>query len=158
MILNSDLIKWNDKSALDQAKHPGKGLIPKVLKRVKRIWRINYELSLKKKVSKEHSLEISSHDSHFLFFISTGRKYLFNWGTPDFGMPSDVDRLTVSLHSPNGRPVMRSVQGDCKSCEPTIHFDRGNPNIFLNQPITMGWCQPIGGHIQYPVKVIMTPG
>ena len=36
------------------------------------------------------------------------------------------------------------------SCEPTIHGDWGNPNLYLDQPITKGWCQPMGGHASHP--------
>ena len=71
-----------------------------------------------------------------------------------------LDSLTVSLHSLNGRhlPAVKAVQGDCqwenvgnshRSHEPTIHCDWGNPNLYLDQPITIGWCQPVGGHVSY---------
>ena len=70
--------------------------------------------------------------------------------------PAVIDCFTVSLHSSNGRqmPAIRAEQGDCerplnsgnshRSCEPTKHCDWGNPNLYLDQPITKEWCQPIG--------------
>ena len=73
-------------------------------------------------------------------------------------MDGHVDSLTVSLHGPNGRhlPAVRAVQRDCewplKNCgsfyrsrQPTIHWDWGNPNLYLDQPITKGW-----DHVSYP--------
>ena len=27
----------------------------------------------------------------------------------------------------------------------------GNPNLYLDQPITKGWCQPYGHHVSYPM-------
>ena len=26
-----------------------------------------------------------------------------------------------------------------------------NPNLYLDQPITKGWCQPLVGHVPYPI-------
>ena len=34
--------------------------------------------------------------------------------------------------------------------EPTVHHSWGNPNLYLGQSVTKGWCQPIGGHVSYP--------
>ena len=53
-----------------------------------------------------------------------------------------------------------AVQGDCQwpqknggnshqSYEPTIHCNWVNPNLYLEQPITKGWCQPIRSHASY---------
>ena len=39
---------------------------------------------------------------------------------------------------------------------PTVHVNlecivtQGSPNLYLDQPIIKGWCQPIVGHISYP--------
>ena len=37
-----------------------------------------------------------------------------------------------------------------RSLEPRMHCDWGNHNLYLDQPITKWWCQPIGGHALYP--------
>ena len=40
--------------------------------------------------------------------------------------------------------------GNChQSHKSTIHCDWGNPNLYLDQPITRGWCQPIGIHVSH---------
>ena len=78
-------------------------------------------------------------------------------------LPISIDSFTVPLHSPNGRllPAVRAVQRDCHwglnnswnshwSREPIMQWELGNPNLSLYQPITKGWCQPIGGHVTYP--------
>ena len=75
---------------------------------------------------------------------------------------NDLNSSTVSLHSPNGRllPAVMAVHGDCqwllknggnshRSHEPAIHCDRGNPNLYLDQRIGKGWCQPIEGNVSY---------
>ena len=76
------------------------------------------------------------------------------------------------FHSPlvqpyNGRQFARelykgTVSGLWKTTEihsgnveSTIHCDLGIPNLYL---ITKGWCQPIGGHVSYPLTVIRPPG
>ena len=71
-----------------------------------------------------------------------------------------IDCFTASLHSPNGRhlpaitAVQRTVSGLWKVVEiptgdvsPHFHCYWGNPNLYLNQPITKGWCQPTGSHV-----------
>ena len=58
-------------------------------------------------------------------------------------------------------PAVRAVQGDCQwpfknggnshcSYRPRINCDWGIPNLYLDYPITKGWCQPIWGHVSYP--------
>ena len=47
-------------------------------------------------------------------------------------------------------PLGNSGNSD-ETGEPTIHCDRGNPNQYLNRPITKRWCQPLGGHVSYPI-------
>ena len=61
----------------------------------------------------------------------------------------DIDSFTVPLHNFNGR----IVSGIWKLMKiPTRHVSitciamTGDPNLFLNQPIIQGWCQPIAGH------------
>ena len=74
-----------------------------------------------------------------------------------------LDSFTVSLHSPNGMhlPAARAVQEDCqwpmnhggtshRSHEPTIHYDRGCPKLYFNQPITKECCQPIEANVSHP--------
>ena len=77
----------------------------------------------------------------------------------------EIDCFTVSLHSPNGRltPAIRAVQGDCQWllknsgnshqwCEPTMHWGRKAIPTHVQTSWTLkGWCQPIGGHILYPL-------
>ena len=66
-----------------------------------------------------------------------------------------MDCFTVSLHSHNGRqlPAVKAVQGDCQwplendknlhiPHEPLIHYNWGNHNLYLHQPITKGQCLP----------------
>ena len=74
----------------------------------------------------------------------------------------DLDSFTVSLHSTNGRhlPAIRAVQGDCQW--PLIMLEiptcymipecvvTSITYIYIEQPITKGWCQWIGGHVSYP--------
>ena len=75
---------------------------------------------------------------------------------------TDLDFFTVPLHSPNGRQLLL---GHCKGTVagvwktvgiPTGHMcpycnrALGNPNLYLDQPITKSRCQPIGGHVSYP--------
>ena len=76
-----------------------------------------------------------------------------------------LDSFTVPLHSPTGlcppgMPAVLAMQGDCQwpfenganfhqSHKPTIHCNWGNPNLFLDQPITKGQCQPIRVHVSY---------
>ena len=74
---------------------------------------------------------------------------------------SVLDYFTLPLHSPNSKhlPAVRAVQRDChwllkngwnsiQSQKPTMLCNRGNPNLYFNQPNTKGWCQLIGGHCQ----------
>ena len=71
--------------------------------------------------------------------------------------------LSVSLHSPNGRqmPAVGAVQEDCqwnlKNCvnchrwhEPKIHCDWSNLDLYLDQAVTKGVCQPTEDHGSYP--------
>ena len=37
-----------------------------------------------------------------------------------------------------------------RSREPTILCDWGNPNLYLDQQVTKGWCQPITDLVSYP--------
>ena len=73
-------------------------------------------------------------------------------------------RLFHSLLSQSSQQeffCLRAVQGDFQwplkndgkfhwSHEPTMHCDWGNPNLYLDQPITKWWCQSIRGHVSYP--------
>ena len=74
-----------------------------------------------------------------------------------------LDSFEVPLHSPSCRhlPAIRAVYGGCQwplknngnfhwSCEPTMLFDGGNPNLYLDQAVTKGWCQPMRGRVSYP--------
>ena len=76
-----------------------------------------------------------------------------------------IDSFTVPLHSPNGRhlPAIKAVQWDYQwhmknggntswSNEPTIRLNWGNPNLWLDQPITKGWHQITGNNVSYPTK------
>ena len=36
------------------------------------------------------------------------------------------------------------------SCEVTFYRSWGNSKLYFDQPITKGWCQPIGGDVSYP--------
>ena len=71
----------------------------------------------------------------------------------------DVDYLTVSLHSPNGRhlPAIRAVQGDCQ-CPKKLQKFRPvmwvhnavrlkQPQLISDQPIMKRWFQKIRNHI-----------
>ena len=71
----------------------------------------------------------------------------------------NIDCFTVSLHSPNGLPLglcMGIVSGLSNggntqwSYKAAIHCDWENPNLYLDQPITKGQCQPTGGHAWFP--------
>ena len=60
-----------------------------------------------------------------------------------------VDFFTVPLHCPNGRqmPAIRAVQMDCHwghwgHVSPQCNGALGNPNLYLDQPITKVQCQP----------------
>ena len=78
-----------------------------------------------------------------------------------------LDEFTVSLHSPNCR-LLRLCKGTVsglwkmleiptdnvspqsivtRTCMPTIHGDRCNPNLYLDQPITNSWCQSISSSL-----------
>ena len=61
----------------------------------------------------------------------------------------DPEPFTVSLHSPNCQWPLWKGGNSHWSCDPTIVLTRGNPNLYLDQPITKGWCQPIGNHVRY---------
>ena len=64
--------------------------------------------------------------------------------------------LCTALMAGNS-PVVRFMQEDCfpmnngghshRLIESTVRCNWGNLNLYSNQPITKGWCQPIGGHI-----------
>ena len=82
-----------------------------------------------------------------------------------------LDYFTVLLHSPNSEhlPDAMAVQGDCQwslkklwnyhqSCEPIMHCNWGNPNLYFDPPITKGWCQPLGGKVSYPTGSRTGPG
>ena len=58
-------------------------------------------------------------------------------------------------------PAIRAVQGDYQyplknggnsnmSCEPTMHNDLSNPNIYSKQLTRKGWHQQIGDHVSNP--------
>ena len=77
-----------------------------------------------------------------------------------------LDSFTVPLHSANGRhlPAVRAVQGDGqwplknganshRSHEIKFHCNWGNPSLYLKQPITKRWYQPIGGQVSYPTDI-----
>ena len=85
--------------------------------------------------------------------LKAAYKFLVKWSPDLASVQTIIDYFTVPLHSPNGRhlPSIRAVQGDCQwhlkisgnshqSCE-SIYFDWGNPNLYLNQTVTKGWCQ-----------------
>ena len=70
-------------------------------------------------------------------------------------LAGSLDYFTVSLHSLNGRQIAChygcarglsvTSQNDGNShwsCEPTIHCNHSNSNLYLDQPIIKGWCQP----------------
>ena len=63
--------------------------------------------------------------------------------------------LTAGIRLPSGL-CKGTVSGLWQPVEiPTSHVSpqsiatRGNPNLYLDQPITKGWCQPIRGHVPY---------
>ena len=70
-----------------------------------------------------------------------------------------LDSFPVSLHNPNsshlgctrGLSVASENGGNShRSHKTTNYYDCGNSlYLYLNQPITKGWCQPIGGHVSY---------
>ena len=71
-----------------------------------------------------------------------------------------LDYFTVSLHSPNGRHLPQTVQGDCLWLLTTVEIltdhvsprfiaTQGNTNLCSDQPITKGCCQPIVCHASY---------
>ena len=79
--------------------------------------------------------------------FSTGRKHL--------------DYFTVSLHRPNSICLAlelfkgivvawKNYVNSHQSRESAIHCDQGNPNQYLVQPITNGWCQPFWVHVPKP--------
>ena len=85
-----------------------------------------------------------------------------------------LDTFTVSLHSLSGRylPAVGALQGGWQwpqkdggkshpSREPTIHYDWSKSNLYLDQPITKRWYQPVGGHVSYLTDgfiLIQAPG
>ena len=70
--------------------------------------------------------------------------------------PWDIDSITVSEHSLNWQAnycwwPMRNGGKSHWLGESKIHWDWGNLNLYLDQPITKGWCcQPIRGHVSHP--------
>ena len=77
-----------------------------------------------------------------LFFLSMKCVWPLPW-------TSMLDSFTVPLHSPNLGLCKRTVTGVWKSWEfplvtwahDAIHRVLGYPNLYLDQPITKGWCQ-----------------
>ena len=83
-----------------------------------------------------------------------------------------VDFFKVPLHSPNGRhfPAVRAVQitkGTVTGVSKTVGIPTGHvtplcngalgfPKLYLDQTITKGQCQPIGGHVLYPIDSPIT--
>ena len=72
-------------------------------------------------------------------------------------------KLKIYVYSPNHQ-ANRLCKGDGKrsrkkdgiyhrSHEPTIYCKWGNPILCLDQPTTKGRCQPIGGHVSYPIDI-----
>ena len=68
-----------------------------------------------------------------------------------------------------GMPAVGVVQRDCRwdlknsgnshwSCEPITQWALGNPNLYLDPPITIEWCQPIGGHVSFPTDSLIPSG
>ena len=79
------------------------------------------------------------------------RLILFNYSLSQ----SPCTALTAGINL----PVVRAVQGNChwgpkKRWEfPLVTWEHnalGNPNLYLDQPITKAWCQPVGGRVSYP--------
>ena len=75
--------------------------------------------------------------------------------------PPWPDSFTVSLHSPSGRQIGQGCARGLSvasqnhgnshwSSDPISQCDWGNPNLYLDQPITKGLCQTTGGHALYP--------
>ena len=74
-----------------------------------------------------------------------------------------VDSFIVSLHSANSKHlpvVMAACAGDCQWPLENVgnsHQSRGPEfiatdaflNLYLDQPITKRWCQPVGGHAPF---------
>ena len=58
-------------------------------------------------------------------------------------LPSGLYKGTVS-------GVWKTIGIPTDHVSPWCNGALGNPNLYLDQPITKGWCQPIGGHGSYP--------
>ena len=79
-----------------------------------------------------------------------------------------LDSFTVSLHSPSDRhlPAVWAVQGDSYmslencgnshwSCEPTIHSNWSNPNLYLDQPVRKKVMPDQQNHkSQHPISIL----
>ena len=45
--------------------------------------------------------------------------------------------------------IWKTVEIPTGHVSPQSNGSRGNRNLYLDHPITQGWCQPIGGHVSY---------
>ena len=59
-------------------------------------------------------------------------------------LPSGLSKGTVTAG------VWKTVGIPTDHVSPWCNGTLGNPNLYLEQPITKAWCQPIGGHVSYP--------
>ena len=93
-----------------------------------------------------------------------GLSHVTCWGETWHGLiiKLGVDSFTVPLHSPNGLPlglcegtasgVWKTVGIPSGHVSPWCSGTRGNPNLYLDQPIAKAWCQPIGGQVSCPTE------
>ena len=83
------------------------------------------------------------------------------WGNLKYDLLGNLESFTVSLHSSTGchygcaRGL--SLAYEKRSQEPTIHWDWGNSNLYLDQPNK--WMMPTDwGHILYSAKSLNDTG